>query len=99
MWHYDPASWTQVIRLLLDYGANPNVQDMNGNTALHNLVFATMISGTSGIKPTQSQFDELLSLLVKKGANVNATTDHLEDKQCGPISYDNGQPYVLEFSC
>ncbi|WP_433965419.1 ankyrin repeat domain-containing protein [Tunturiibacter gelidiferens] len=97
LWSLDPASWTQEIRLLLDFGANPNVHDMNGNSALHNLIFATMIVGRPGAKPTQAQFDEVVSLLVRKGANVNATTDHLEDKQCGPISYDNGHPMCWNY--
>ena len=49
--------FTDCVKLLLDYGANPNIADANGTTPL---IYAVQFSHT-----------EIVDLLLKKGASVN----------------------------
>jgi ankyrin repeat protein len=51
---------TDVVKLLLDRGADVNGRDCHGFTALHSAMFTPIIS------------EELVKLLIKRGADVNA---------------------------
>ncbi|XP_062617928.1 ankyrin-1-like [Saccostrea cucullata] len=52
-----------LIKQLLDIGADPTVQDQNGNTVLHHLCSTTLKRKKKG---------EILELLLKSGTDINA---------------------------
>jgi len=57
------------IRLLLDYNADPNSHDMDGNTALHELGLPVAIPYPYKDAP------EIAKLLISKGARNHKNTD------------------------
>lgn len=68
-----------VVKLLLEYGANPNLPNLNGDTPLMAAVGKGWInSPTRGAYYTEDQALEVYSLLRAAGADVNARTNFNE---------------------
>ena len=57
----------ELSKYLLEKGANPNIQDIHGNTALWTAIFNTKL-------PTDDQ--GVVKLLLKYGADANLTNNH-----------------------
>jgi ankyrin repeat protein len=88
--HYDVAAF------LVDHGANPNLADKTGRTALYAAVdFHTMPQDN---RPSPKDIDnkvssfELIQLLIAKGANVNA---QLKTQQPYRAKLDRGDDTML----
>jgi uncharacterized protein len=86
--HYDVAAF------LLDAGANPNIADKYGRTALYAAVDMNTVD-TSGTRPPPPVTDrlgpfEMISALLAHGANTNARLKEatpgraISDRSCGP---------------
>lgn len=63
----------EVIKLLLDRGADVNVRDNLGDTVLARMMLSSRVSVWPLTGDAMTQFRELLRLLLEKGADVNAT--------------------------
>lgn len=68
--------YVEIAEFLIKHGADVNVKDKDGYTALHN----TADSFLKGFprKRTEVDRNRIAALLLKHGANVNATTNHGE---------------------
>lgn len=55
------AGWDPAVQVVLEFGANTNVRDSNGNTPLHNALLKK-----------DTKYDATIQLLINNGADINA---------------------------
>ncbi|CAB0033721.1 unnamed protein product [Trichogramma brassicae] len=69
---------TNIVKLLLENGANPNQLDHEGSTPLHALARLNLrpCPSTYGFCEVRDPADEIIDMLVKKGANIEARNRH-----------------------
>jgi ankyrin repeat protein len=105
-WHDDPKYWLEVIRLLLQAGADPNWESpARGSRSLFFPAPALMpavpapglfteLDKTSPLSKAflgnQLDYDALVGLLVHYGARVNERWVYLKDRACGYSITDSG---------
>ncbi|KAL7299717.1 hypothetical protein TKK_0007469 [Trichogramma kaykai] len=67
-----------IVKLLLENGANPNQLDHEGSTPLHALARLNLClcRSTYGFCDVRDPADEIVDVLVKKGANIEARNRH-----------------------
>lgn len=79
----------ETAKLLIDRGANLELKDINGRTALMSASAATI-----DLKSTNSSFPELVKLLLEKGASINAKDKN--NSTALSLATKNGHKKIVE---